>query len=300
MKTGMIFDIQKFALHDGPGIRTAVFLKGCPLKCVWCCNPESRSPEPQLGYDAGACRQCFSCTPVCEPGALRRDGDHLKVRHEQCTACGACIRECPQGALNLYGYRAHVDDIMHSVLRDRDYYNNSGGGITLSGGDPLYQFEFTRELLNAAGREGLNTCLETAGYAPRDQIAALLPLVDHFLYDYKLTDNHLHDRYTGVSNQIILENLSFLAANNADLVLRCIMVPGINDTDDHFQAIADLSQTHTCIRKVEIMPYHDYGRKKYHMTGSHYPLDAQSVSKAKAREWVNQLQSLGCKNVNIG
>ena len=300
MKTGTIFDIQKSALHDGPGIRTVVFLKGCSLKCVWCCNPESRSPEPQLGYDAEACRQCFSCIPVCEPATLRRDGEQLAVRHDLCTACGACIRECPRGVLKIYGYRAHVDDIMHSVLKDRDYYDNSGGGITLSGGDPLYQFGFALELLKAARREGLNTCLETAGYAPREQVAALLPLVDHFLYDYKLTDDNLHDMYTGVSNHSILENLNFLAEHNADLVLRCIIVPGVNDSDDHFQAIADLSQKYTSIRKVEIMPYHDYGRKKYYMIGSRYPLNVESVSKAKAGEWVKQLESLGCKNVSMG
>ena len=201
--TGIVFDIQKFALYDGPGIRTVVFLKGCPLKCAWCCNPESQSRQPQLSYNQEKCRHCFSCVPVCSSKAHKiLDGKH-RLDFGKCCAIGACVAECAYDALKIMGKRLESDLVLEQVIKDQAYFEKSGGGLTLSGGEPMMQFDFTLELLQKAKKRGLNTCVETCGYAPIHHFRQILPLVDHFLYDYKLTDNSLHQRYTGVPNDVI-------------------------------------------------------------------------------------------------
>ena len=300
MQKGIIFDIQKSALHDGPGIRTVVFLKGCPLCCRWCCNPESLSIKPEIGYDSQKCQQCHACVMRCDYDALSVNNGKLIVNYEKCTVCGKCIPQCPTDALKIFGYETDVNSIMTEVLKDRKYYENSGGGLTLSGGDPLFQFDFALAILQQAKAEGLNTCLETEGFGARDKFEQLLPVVDHFLFDYKITNDELHRYFTGVSNDSILANLGFLAENSVDIVLRCIIVPGINDNEDHFRAITELSRKYDAIRQIEIMAYHDYGRNKYKMLGRQYPLDIDSVSKETATRWLTKLQKMGCRNVRIG
>ena len=300
MEKGIIFDIQKAALHDGPGIRTVVFLKGCPLRCRWCCNPESLALNPEIAYDVEKCQQCHNCVQACDDNALSVQKGKLVVDYDNCTVCGKCIPECPTDALKIFGYETDVETIIREVLKDRNYYENSGGGLTLSGGDPLVQFDFALALLKRAKAEGLNTCLETEGFGEREKFEQLLPVVEHFLFDYKITDDELHRRFTGVSNESILENLDFLVENNADIGLRCIIVPGINDTESHFRAITQLSQKYKAIRQIEIMAYHDYGRNKYKMLGRSYPLNIEAVSKETATQWLKQLQKMGCRNVRLG
>jgi pyruvate formate lyase activating enzyme len=298
---GIVFDIQKFALHDGPGIRTVVFLKGCPFKCVWCCNPESIDPEPQLAFDANKCRNCGVCANECPVNALNFSGGKLAVDFEFCTACGKCLEHCTPGALRIYGYETDSDSILKEVLKDVDYFRNSGGGLTLSGGDPLFRFDFAVEILTKAKAHGLNTCIESEGFGTTDQFKKLLPLVDHFYFDYKITDDFLHTKYTGVSNEIVLANLNFLASSNADITLRCIVIPGINDSDDHFTAISALSRQYPTIKTIEVMPYHDFGTSKYIQIGKPiYPIDSKSATNDQATRWINRLSELGCKNLKKG
>lgn len=298
---GIIFDIQKFALHDGPGIRTVVFLKGCPFNCVWCCNPESINPDPQLAFDENKCNNCGLCSGECPHGVLKKSNETLTVDFEACNGCGKCIDHCSKEALKIYGYESDTASILKEVMKDADYFQNSGGGITLSGGDPLFQFDFAFDLLSSAKALGLNTCVESEGYGTIEQFKRLLPVVNHFFFDYKITDDFLHKKYTGVSNQVVLENLRFLAENNADITLRCILIPGINDNEEHFRAIAKISNHYSSVKAVEIMAYHDFGSGKYRQIGKTlYPIESRSVSVEQANIWISRLQKLGCKNVRKG
>jgi pyruvate formate lyase activating enzyme len=298
---GTIFDIQRFSLHDGPGIRTTVFLKGCPFECSWCSNPESINPKPQLAFDINKCSRCFACVEVCPTGTLTNKNGFLHVDFNLCNTCEKCINECPFSALKVYGKEMTVEQVVFEVLKDEAYFNNSGGGITLSGGDPLFQFDFAFALLKKAKEKGLNTCVETEGFGDREQFKKLIPLVDLFYFDYKITDDGLHRKYTGKSNRKVLENLFLLCDNNAKIVLRCIVVPGINDTDGHFRAIVGLSQQHQAIQAIQVLPYHAYGSSKYKQTGRTNPLkNLKTVEPAEYSKWIHRIENLGGKNVSKG
>ncbi|HEX2395228.1 MAG TPA: glycyl-radical enzyme activating protein, partial [Bacteroidales bacterium] len=184
---GVIFDIQKFALHDGPGIRTAVFLKGCPLSCVWCCNPESQRLKPGFSYNREKCSGCNKCIPLCPHECLRISEDKISVDFNSCPACGNCVDVCSGNALRIYGYYADTEDIITEVLKDKDYFDNSGGGLTLTGGEAMIQFDFAMKLMRTAKKRGLHTALETCGYAETTQFEQIMPYVDLFLFDYKHT-----------------------------------------------------------------------------------------------------------------
>lgn len=298
---GIVFDVQKFALHDGPGIRTVIFLKGCPFKCVWCCNPESIAPEPQLAYDEARCNQCLECVEHCPTGALKNEGGKLSVTFSLCNACGNCVSECPKSAFKIYGYETTADALIAEVMKDEDYYRNSGGGLTLSGGDPLFQFDFAHEILTKAKQKGLNTCVESEGFGTKEQFLKIIPLVDYFYFDYKITDPFDHERYTGVANKVVLENLEVLARHDKHITLRCVLVPGINDNDEHFRSIAALSKKYPAIRGVEVMAYHDFGSGKYKQIGKPlYPIDSKSVTPEVAEKWINRIREFGCTNVKKG
>lgn len=299
---GIIFDIQRFALHDGPGIRTTVFLKGCPLVCKWCCNPESQEMKEQLAYDSTKCKDSLECVSICKPGAHSSLFRYHRFSRSTCTACGDCANVCSNNALKFYGYRKTADEILAEVLKDRDYFRNSDGGLTLSGGEPLHQILFATEILKKAKAENIHTCIETAGFAEREKMEAIAPHTDLFLYDYKLTDEKQHLKYTGVSNQKIIENLALLAGLKKEIILRCILIPGVNDNEEHFRAIAGLSNKYPSISKVELMLYHDYGSHKFAPLGMEYWPDApaSSTPKAKGEEWLSAIKRFGGKNVFIG
>ena len=206
MHSGTIFDIKGFALNDGPGIRTTVFMKGCPLDCLWCHNPESKSRKSELFFDSRKCVGCRSCE-VCPYGChVFTDTEHIFNR-EKCIACGKCAAECYTDALELVGTEKSVEEIIAEVMKDEAFYENSGGGMTLSGGEPMFQFDFTYELLKRAKENGLHTCIETCGFAKWEQYEKIADLVDIFLFDYKETDPGKHKEFTGVTNELILENL---------------------------------------------------------------------------------------------
>jgi glycyl-radical enzyme activating protein len=301
MASGTVFDIQRFALHDGPGIRTTVFLKGCPLSCIWCHNPESINPKPQLSYNDEKCVRCGKCVEVCPVKAHAiSDGCHA-IDFEKCTACGTCVENCLYEALKMVGKAMPVEGVMEEVKKDQGYYENSGGGLTISGGEPMRQFEFIRELLKAAKAANIHTCLDTCGFAPVDQYKTILPLVDLFLYDYKATDPVSHKNFTGVSNELILTNLDFLMSKRATVILRCPLVPGMNDSDDHLKGIANLSIKYPQLKAIEIMPYHDMARDKAKRIGKKPEFETAKTSSEEAKgRWIERLRASGCGNCAVG
>ena len=265
---GTIFNIQRFSTSDGPGIRTVVFLKGCPLDCAWCHNPESKTVLPGLFFKEESCIGCRACEAVCKNHLHRfTEKEHLFER-ENCTRCGACAAACPTEALTVCGEQKQADEIIDTVLRDRMFYEESGGGMTLSGGEPLAQFDFSLELLKRAKEKGLHTAVETCGYSKRD-LAPMCEAVDLWLFDIKLLDEEKHRAYTGVSNGLILENLRLLDSLGAKTVLRCPVIPDVNFYEDHFSRIAALAKSLQHVTAIHLEPYHPLGISKAEQLGIH-------------------------------
>lgn len=284
-QTAVITEIERFALYDGPGIRTAVFLKGCPLHCVWCHNPECIRPEAQLRVQWKKCVGCKACTAVC-PQAMHSfsaSGEH-RVAFSRCVQCGACTAACPTGALSFFGKEMTVEEVMAVVRRDRRYYEKSGGGLTVSGGEPMARLPFLAALLAAAKNEGFHTAVETSGFASRQAFETILPLTDLFLFDFKESDPVLHRQFTGQENGPILDQLSFLVSHGAEIILRCPIIPSCNDREAHFIGIADLLCRFPAIRRCECMAYHTLGIAKYREIGEEYTLEAQPLSEKRKEE----------------
>lgn len=261
--TGCIFDIQPFSTHDGPGIRTVIFFKGCPLRCRWCHNPEGLSTLPQLAYQQSRCIACGVCVTSCAAQChqLQADGAHTLDR-TRCQGCGACVRVCPTGALELVGEQMTVAQVMARVLIDQPFFQESGGGITLSGGEPLQQPEFAAALLRTAHEAGIGSYIETSGQAPWSAFAAVLPYTEGFLYDVKELDCARHQQYTGIGNSLILANLRRLYDAGAKITLRLPIIPGYNERPEHFQAVEKLVESLPGLAGVERIPYHPLGRGK--------------------------------------
>lgn len=280
---GTVFDVQRFAVHDGPGIRTTVFLKGCPLRCGWCQNPESWARAPQLAVRAGRCPGCDECRRAV-PGAVAR------LRHDP---------HCP--ALRVIGRVTGAADIMDVVLRDRDYYTASGGGLTMSGGEPLAQPDFTEALLQLAHASGIHTCVDTSGFAPPQTIARMSGLVDLWLYDVKATGESDHRRLTGVGAERITADLGWLLAHGERVRLRLPLVPGVNDTDEHLRHVAQLVADHPELDGVDVFPYHAWGTEKADEVGVTLPFaDLPTTGPDDAAELVARLHRLGCTRARLG
>ncbi|MDD5127197.1 MAG: glycyl-radical enzyme activating protein [Dehalococcoidales bacterium] len=266
--TGLIFAIQRFSIQDGPGIRTTVFLKGCPLRCKWCSNPESQEAGIELMVDAGKCTKCGRCLEVCPAGAIVLE-PQLAVDSPRCHLALKCTEACLYGALEPAGKNVTVREVMKEVMRDTAYYRNSGGGITLSGGEPLYQPRFTHALLMAARKAGLHTAIDTSGFAPWHVFKQVLPYTDLLLYDVKHMDSQIHKEATGVDNLLILENLRKLSKKKVKIWLRIPLIPGFNDSEDNLRKTGDLAKE-IVAEKVTILPYHEWGRTKYEKLGRSY------------------------------
>lgn len=289
--TGLILELQRFSVNDGPGIRTTVFLKGCPLRCLWCHNPESMSPVPEISYNAEKCRACGNCARE-QPHCHRMEAGRHVFDRAACDA-DAPLPFCPGGALVRLGRWRESRDILEEVLKDKAFYEASGGGLTLSGGEPMLQFEFTLELLRAAKAQGLHCCLDTSGFADFEKYAQVLPFVDLFLYDIKETDPERHRAYTGVSNARILENLRLLDARGAKTILRCPIIPTLNERSDHFAGIASIANSLKNVVQIDLMPFHPWGRSKAHYVGRAYALDhLGAVTDETADAWVKELRAL--------
>lgn len=259
--TGKIFEIKRFAVHDGDGIRTTVFLKGCPLKCIWCHNPEGIGFKNQLAYYAHKCISCGECVSVCFEGAHKMsDGRHLLDR-EKCIACGKCADVCLGDALKFYGTDMSTDELVEKLLEDRDFYETSKGGVTLSGGECLMQADFCRELLMKLKENGIHTAVDTCGYVARESIDKVLPYTDIFLYDLKAFDEDVHIKCTGVSNKIILDNLKYIDSLGKQSEIRIPYVPEYND--NQIEKIAGFLKGLNNVTKVRVLPFHNYAGSKY-------------------------------------
>lgn len=271
-ETGIVFNIQKYSVHDGPGIRTNVFLKGCPLRCEWCSNPESQYGKPQLAYNPNKCltvEKCNRCGEVCMQGALSiKEGTNISIDHELCNNCMSCADRCPSGALTQYGKSYTVDDVLKVVEQDAIFYARSGGGMTVSGGEPMAQPKFLLALLREARRRRIKTAMETCGYAPYEVLHAACASLNSIMYDIKHLDPELHKAQTGVSNELILENFEKMCTDYPDLPIlaRTPVVPGFNDNEEAIKAIAEFVKGRPNV-ELELLPYHRLGTQKYSHIG---------------------------------
>jgi len=278
MASGIVFDIQRYSLQDGPGLRTLVFLKGCPLRCLWCSNPESQRSEPQLLYDGDRCTLCLTCVPVCPSGALTSAGEGaLSYDLTRCTCCGACVHACPNGARRACGERMTVERMLAVALRDAPFYSRSGGGVTLGGGEPTGQPEFAQSLLEACRRHDLDTAMETCGYAETRSFLSVAEAADHVFFDVKHVDRARHVELTGASNELILDNLRALLHVHHDVTVRYPLVPGCNDGGDDLRAFARYLLGLPRLPRVELVPYHRFGEHKYRLLGRTYMLEGTSA-----------------------
>jgi pyruvate formate lyase activating enzyme len=289
-KRGLIFDIQKFSLHDGEGIRTLVFFKGCPLSCAWCSNPEGQASRPELVVARDRCigtGECDRCLSACGAGALGRASDgKVEIDRRRCDGCGDCADACPSKALEVSGEFASVDDVIRAVEEDGAFYARSGGGLTLSGGEPLSQAGFARDLLATARARGLDTAIETSGLCAWKSLEAAAPHVDQIFYDIKCMDREKHERATGVSNEVILENFRKLRERfpGTPVVVRTPVIPGVNDTEEDIGAIAEFIAGAGGASAYELLRYHGFGEPKYRKLGRTYPLEcAEPPSEERMR-----------------
>jgi pyruvate formate lyase activating enzyme len=260
--TGLVFNIMRFSLHDGPGIRTTVFLKGCPLRCRWCHNPESQSSEPEILYFGERCIHCGECVLACPHGALDQGMGTLLLHPELCQRCGECVDACPSTARQLAGRWMTIEEVLTEVLKDEVFYDESGGGITISGGEPLQQAAFVDALLAACKACRLHTVLDTCGFADSGVLRRVSEHVDRFFYDLKLMNSEKHLNLTGVNNDLILKNLKMLAEGGSAVTVRIPILPGVNDDRENFDALsAYLSPLG--LREIDLLPYHELGNGKY-------------------------------------
>ena len=260
-----IFEIKRFAVHDGDGIRTTVFFKGCPLRCVWCHNPEGISPNGQLAYYEHKCIGCGECVAVCRSGAHRiEDGRHIFDR-DRCIGCGGCAEVCLGDALTFYGKQVTVDELLPVILEDRDFFESSGGGVTLSGGECLLFADFCSELLCRLKEEGISTAVDTCGYVSREALDKVIPYTDVFLYDVKGYDGGVHEKCTGHPNGRILENLAYLDKMGCRIEIRYPYVPELNSGEA--ERIAELLSGFKNITKIRVLGYHSYAGSKYRALG---------------------------------
>jgi pyruvate formate lyase activating enzyme len=279
---GLVFDIRKFSLHDGPGIRTTVFFKGCPLSCWWCHNPESQSPKPEIMLWESRCIRCGACIQACPQGAVSTQDGRIITDRERCTRCGTCTGECAADARELIGKRMSVNEVMREIERDVVFFEDSGGGVTFSGGEPLAQRAFLAELLRACHALEIHTAVDTCGYTPWEALDSIRADTDLFLYDLKLMDDTRHRLHTGVSNRLILDNLQALSASGARIIVRMPVIPGINDSDDDLHHLGAFAAVLPHLERLDILPYHHSALGKYERLDKAYPMP-ESVSPTDER-----------------
>ena len=295
----LILDIKGNSLDDGPGIRTLIFFKGCPLRCRWCSNPESMNGLPELGLKVALCDKCGKCLEACPEQALFFNHDEvLSVDRKRCKACGECVSVCYQEALTIYGKEMTADEVFDEVHRDKMFYEGTGGGITVSGGEPLQQPRFLLAVLSLCRNAGIHTCLETTGYITTDVLEQVMEVTDHVLFDLKHMDSRLHQKFTGKPNRQILENATMVVKSRVPVMFRMPLVPGFNDTPQNIGATADFVKNFTMdnVKGLELMPYHRMGIGKYESLDRQYALRDVEPSQPDYVESIRQrFETLGIK-----
>ena len=298
---GLIFDIQHFSIQDGPGIRTTVFFKGCLLDCLWCHNPESISFHPEIAFYREFCIDCQCCLHVCPQNCHQIANGGRLFRRELCNGCGLCADECCSGALVLKGTEYTVSDVLKEVEKDRPFYERSDGGVTLSGGEPLAQAQFSREILKQLKHRGIHTVVDTSGYVSWKVLEDILQWTDLFLYDIKCYDGELHRRLTGVDNKKIKSNLKRLLKRGTPLIIRIPLIPGCNDRPSEMERIAGMIREMNATPTVHILPYHEFAEQKYGRIGKEYRLKGLSPPTSdRLRQFGRIFEDLGIPVIIMG
>lgn len=293
---GNVFNVQRYTIHDGPGLRTELFLKGCPLRCKWCSNPEGLQMYIQPGVYKSKCiskKKCGACEDVCPvEGTLQFvRGKLSSIDREKCTNCMKCYDECPSDAIKQWGKYMSVEECMQIIRKDKGYYERSGGGVTVSGGDPLMQAEFVLELFRACKEEGISTCFESTLYTRWETIEMLLPYTDLVITDLKHMDAEMHKKYTGVSNERILENMKTLSKKGKPFILRIPVIPGVNDDMNNIEASADfiLNELNGAVRTLQLLSFMRLGEEKYRSLDMEYQMESVKVNRKSFQKQVNKL-----------
>ncbi|WP_306803585.1 glycyl-radical enzyme activating protein [Faecalicoccus pleomorphus] len=293
MTKGLIFNIQKFSIHDGPGIRTTIFLKGCPLRCKWCANPESQSAHVQILWDQKKCVHCLQCVKSCMYQAISCREGEIHIDEALCQGCLNCVSTCLQSALSNEGETKEIEEIVRIALQDKDFYEESGGGITISGGEGMSQPYFLKELVKELKKHNLHLAIETTGYIPKETFHELAPLFDLLLFDVKHYDTNRHFEGTGVHNEQIINNLKWATHQGLEILPRIPVIPGFNDSIQDAAGLASLL-TEIGLKKVQLLPFHQFGERKYEMMHKEYAYkNVKALQKEDLTEYQNEFTKKG-------
>lgn len=293
MTKGLIFNIQKFSIHDGPGIRTTIFLKGCPLRCKWCANPESQSANVQILWDQKKCVHCLQCVKSCMHQAISCREGEIHIDEALCQGCLNCVSTCLQSALSNEGETKEIEEIVRIALQDRDFYEESGGGITISGGEGMSQPDFLKELVKELKKHNLHLAIETTGYIPKETFHKLAPLFDLLLFDVKHYDTNRHFEGTGVHNEQIINNLKWAFHQGLEILPRIPVIPSFNDSIQDAAGLASLL-TEIGLKKVQLLPFHQFGERKYEMMHKEYAYkNVKALQKEDLTEYQNEFIKKG-------
>ena len=294
---GTIFNIQRYSIQDGPGMRTTVFVKGCPLKCLWCSNPESQDPEPVISNRYTACKKCGKCVQVCPQSAVELTEEGVNIRRSLCDKCGKCVDTCFYDAMHWTGEVVSVDKVMKTILRDKMYYETSGGGVTCSGGEILFQPDFVAEIFRRCREEGIHTNADTCGFGTEEAVRKVMAEADLCYYDLKHMDPEKHREYTGLDNGLILRNLELTLSLGVKVVIRVPLIPEHNADEEHIRALAAyVKGLGEGVDSVCFLPYHSYGENKYRMIGRTYPLEGlRKLTEEELRRAVEIVEGFGLR-----
>jgi len=297
---GIVFEIERYAIHDGPGIRTLVFLKGCPLECLWCANPESQQKQPQLVYSENKCLGCRKCIETCSENALTVGIHGIVINYTKCRSCGRCVSVCNAEALVLLGRKMEANEVLKEILKDENFYRNSGGGVTFSGGEPFAQIDFLMALVRLCKKNFIHTCIETCGNVSWAIMSRILPYVDIFLYDFKAMNPEKHQKYTGVSNKLILNNFKKLVILGKEVIARIPIIPGLNDDEENYRILIQFLSKNAPGVHINLLPYHRLGLSKYHLINKTYTLNNLKPPTAKKVKEIKKMLTNSGFDVSIG
>jgi len=297
----LVISITRMTVHNGPGIRTLILLKGCPLRCIWCSTPESQGEAPEIAFYPDKCILSNDCLPVCPKNAITAGDKTVVIDRELCDNCGQCASVCYTEALKLFGQEYTAGELVSEVLRDDIFYRYSGGGVTLSGGEPFFRPEYLLALLKELKQNGISCGIDTCGFTARKHIEAVLPYVDFFLWDIKHMNRDKHIEYTGISNELILDNVRFVAGENIPLFLRVPVIPGYNDSEDNLLDLCNFAKTLSFLEEIDLLPLHHLGKARYAALGREYPIQGIPLIKEEKLEQMKRLiESTGLKCNVIG
>lgn len=296
---GMIFNIQRYSIHDGPGIRTLIFLKGCPLRCLWCSNPEGQSTGPDIMFAENKCIKCYNCFKLCSINAISIENNTISINRRICNYCGVCTSNCFPEALKFVGKYISIKEALKIIEKDNIFYKVSSGGVTLSGGEPLMQIKFVKELFEACKLKKINTAIETSGYVKWEDLKSIIYLTDTFFYDIKHMSPTKHFELTGASNKIILENLKKLSKLHNNIIIRMPLIIGYNDQTENLKLMADFLNKLKKIKYIEILSYHEFGKNKYAQLGKKYRILNTKHINNPIRKDLKKIEDFFNNNTNL-